>query len=272
MTSPGAALRDLLRRQPLAAKVPEITVLFWVVKVLTTGMGEAAPDYLAGTSIALGGVVGVGGLGWAMWRQLRAPRYSAATYWTAVAMVAVSGTIVADVLHLAGLSYAVTTPFYAVVVAVLFALWYRLEGTLSIHSIVTARREQLYWCTVLATFALGTAAGDLTGLTLHLGFLASGVLFTAAILVPLAAWRLGASPVASFWTAYVLTRPLGASFADWLGKPHTRGAGLGYGDGPVTVGCIVLIVALVAYLQRSGTDVQRPAPARPPVDEPVATR
>ena len=94
-------------------------------------------------------------------------------------------------LHVAGLSYAVTTPFYAVVVAVLFAVWHRREGTLSIHSITTARREQLYWLTVLATFALGTAAGDLTGLTLHLGFLASGVLFTAAIAVPLVAWRLG---------------------------------------------------------------------------------
>ena len=268
MTS--SAVRDLLRRQPLAAKVPEITVLFWVVKVLTTGMGEAASDYLGGTSLALGGVVGVGGFAWAMWRQLRAPRYSAATYWTAVAMVAVFGTIVADVLHVAGLSYAVTTPFYAVVVAVLFALWYRLEGTLSIHSIVTARREQLYWCTVLATFALGTAAGDLTGLTLHLGFFASGVLFTVAILVPLAAWRLGAGPVASFWTAYVLTRPLGASFADWLGKE--KGGGLGWGDGPVTVGCIVLIVALVAYLQRSGSDVQRPEHEQPPAGVPPGTR
>lgn len=266
-------LRDLLRRQPLAAKVPEITVLFWVVKVLTTGMGEAASDWLGGTSLALGGVVGVGGFAWAMWRQLRAPRYSAPTYWTAVAMVAVFGTVVADVLHLAGLSYAVTTPFYALVVAALFAVWHRLEGTLSIHSIVTARREQLYWCTVLATFALGTAAGDLTGLTLHLGFLASGLLFTAAILVPLAAWRLGASPIASFWVAYVLTRPLGASFADWLGKEHAKGGGLGLGDGPVSLACIVVIVALVASLHRSGTDVQRPAgAARPPVVAPAATR
>ncbi len=270
-TSPTAALRDLLRRRPLAAKVPEITVLFWVLKILTTGMGEAASDYLGNTSIALGGVVGVGGFAWAMWRQLRAPRYHAPTYWTAVAMVAVFGTIVADVLHVAGLSYGVTTPFYAAVVALLFAVWYRLEGTLSIHSIVTARREQLYWCTVLATFALGTAAGDLTGLTLHLGFFASGVLFTVAILVPLAFWRLGASPVATFWAAYVLTRPLGASFADWLGKEPEKGGGLGLGDGPVTVGCIALIVALVAYVHRSGTDVQRPA-ARPPVDVPVQTR
>lgn len=275
MTTPAAArsrLPEALRRQPLAAKVPEITALFWVVKVLTTGMGEAASDFLGTTSLVLGGVVGVGGFAWAMWRQLTAPRYSPATYWTAVAMVAVFGTIVADVLHVAGLSYVVTTPFYAVVVAVLFAVWYRLEGTLSIHSIDSARREQLYWCTVLATFALGTAAGDLTGLRLHLGFLASGVLFSLAMLVPLAAWRLGASPVAAFWTAYVLTRPLGASFADWLGKEPATGGGLGLGDGPVAVACIVLIVALVVVVQRRGGDVQPPAAARPPVPAVARTR
>ena len=127
--------------------------------------------------------------------------------------------------------------------------------TLSIHSIRTARREQFYWLTVLATFALGTAVGDLTGITLRWGFLASGLLFTVAILVPLVLWRLGANAMA----ASVLTRPLGDSFADWLGKEPAIGGGRGYGDGPVTLAALVLIVTLVAYAARSRHDVQPPA-------------
>jgi uncharacterized membrane-anchored protein len=247
------------QRQPLAAKVPEITALFWVVKVLTTGMGEAASDFLGNTNLVLGGVVGVGGFFLALRRQLRAPTYDAWTYWTAVAMVAVFGTIVADVLHVAtDLSYWVTSAFYALVVAVLFTAWYRSEGTLSIHSITTARRELFYWATVLATFALGTAVGDLTGLTVHLGFLASGLWFTAAIAIPFIAWRLGLNATIAFWSAYVLTRPLGASYADWIGKEHRIGGGLGVGDGVVTLAMIAMIVALVAYVAASGRDVQRP--------------
>jgi uncharacterized membrane-anchored protein len=244
-------------RSPLAAKVPEITAMFWLIKVLTTGMGEAASDYLGTTSLVLGGVVGVGGFVLALWLQLRARAYHAPTYWFAVVMVAVFGTIVADVLHVAtDLSYYVTTAFYVLVVAGLFALWFRSERTLSIHSIITTRRERFYWATVLATFALGTAAGDVTGLTLHLGFFASGLLFLAAIVVPLVAWRLGLNAVAAFWTAYVLTRPLGASFADWVGKEHRIGGGLGYGDGQVALVMLALIVVLVAYVTATGSGVQ----------------
>jgi uncharacterized membrane-anchored protein len=241
----------------LAAKVPEITALFWVIKVLTTGMGEAASDFLGNTNLVLGGVIGVGGFVWTLRRQLRAPGYDAPSYWSAIAMVAVFGTMVADVLHVAtDLSYYVTSAFYAVVVALLFTVWHRSEGTLSIHSINTPRRERLYWATVLATFALGTAVGDLTGLTMHLGFFASGVLFTLAIGVPLVAWRLGLNATAAFWSAYVLTRPLGASFADWLGKEHRIGGGLGWGDGQVTMVALLLIVALVTYVTRTGHDLQ----------------
>ncbi|MFD0485514.1 hypothetical protein ACFQ46_23225 [Kineococcus sp. GCM10028916] len=244
-------------RPPVAAKVPEITVLFWVVKVLTTGMGEAASDFLGTTNLVLGGVVGVGGFALALWWQLRATRYQPLRYWFAVAMIAVFGTIVADVLHVVtGLSYYVTSAFYGVVVIVLFAWWRRSEGTLDIHSITTARRERFYWATVVATFALGTAVGDLTGLTMHLGFLPSGLLFAVAIAVPLVAWRLGANPVATFWVAYVLTRPLGASFADWLAKEPSVGGGVGFGDGPVTLVALVVIVALVAHLAVKRGDVQ----------------
>lgn len=246
--------------EPVAVKVPAVTALFWVIKVLTTGMGEAASDYLGKTNLILGGLVGVGGFVLALWLQFRSTRYSAVTYWFAVGMVAVFGTMVADVLHVAtNLSYYVTSAFYALAVAVCFLAWRRSEGTLDIHSIVTTRRELFYWCTVLATFALGTAVGDLTGMTMGLGFFASGILFLVAILVPLVAWRLGANAVAAFWTAYVLTRPLGASFADWLGKEHTIGGGLGFGDGAVTLVALVLIALLVAYAARSDTRVVEPA-------------
>lgn len=246
-------------RPLLVAKVPEITAAFWAVKILTTGMGEAASDFLGNTNLVLGGVVGIGGFALAMYLQLRSDRYHAPTYWFAVAMVAVFGTIVADVLHVAtGLSYWVTTAFYAAAVAAIFLRWYRSEGTLSIHHIDTVRRERFYWCTVLATFALGTAAGDLTGLTLHWGFFASGVLFLVAMAVPLLAWRAGVNPVLTFWAAYVLTRPLGASFADWVAKEHSMGGGLGVGDGIVTLVLIAAIVALVAWIHVTGADVQGP--------------
>jgi uncharacterized membrane-anchored protein len=241
-------------------KVPAVTALFWVIKVLTTGMGEAASDYLGNVNLVLAGLVGVLGFWLALRRQLRAPVYEAWTYWSTVAMVAVFGTMLADGLHVVlSLPYSVTTGLYATAVAVVLALWYRSEGTLSIHSIVTRRRETYYWLTVLATFALGTAVGDLTATSLRLGFFGSGVLFTAAIAVPaLAWWRLGLNPVVAFWAAYVLTRPLGASFADWIGKPHSIDGGLGAGDGLVTGALILLIVALVAYVARTRTDVQPP--------------
>ena len=242
--------------QPLAAKVPEITLLFWLIKVLTTGMGETASDYLAHTSLALAGLIGVGGLVAALWWQLSTTEYRPAAYWTAVAMVAVTGTMVADALHrFVGLSYAVTTPFYAAVLAGVLVWWWLCERTLSIHSIHTRRREAFYWLAVMASFALGTAAGDFTAATLNLGYLTSGLLFAAMILVPLVAWRLGLDAVVAFWAAYILTRPLGASFADWLGKPAYR-SGLGYGDGTVTLVTLLLIVALVAWVRATGHGVQ----------------
>ncbi len=247
--------------EPLAAKVPEITALFWIIKILTTGMGEAASDGLGETSLVLGAIVGVGGLFLALWLQLRVRRYHAPTYWFCVSMIAVFGTIMADVLHVAtGLSYYVTSSLYAVLVAALFTYWYRTEGTLSIHHIDTRKRERLYWATVLATFALGTAVGDLAGLTLQLGFLTAGLLFGVAILVPLVAWKVGVNATLCFWTAYVLTRPLGASFADWIAKPSTIGGGLGFGDLPLTGLLILAIAALVTWAHQSGHDVQTPIP------------
>lgn len=244
-------------RAPVAAKVPEITVLFWLVKVLTTGMGEACSDFLAGISIPLALGAGLLGFVGALVLQLRTRRYVAAAYWSAVAMVAVFGTMAADGVHLIGLPYWLSTTGYAVAVAVLFLLWRRTEGTVSIHSITTRRREVFYWATVSATFALGTAAGDLTAFSMHLGFASSGTLFAAAIAVPaLAWWRFRLNATVAFWTAYVLTRPLGASFADWFAKPPSRGAGLGFGDGTVTAVAAVAIVVGVAYLAVSRRDIQ----------------
>jgi uncharacterized membrane-anchored protein len=213
--------------------------------------------------VPLAGVVGLGGIALALRLQYRAPRYHAPTYWFAVMMVAVFGTMAADgVKDGLGLSYAVTTPFFALILGVIFALWYRSEGTLSIHSITTRRRETYYWCAVLASFALGTAAGDLTAMTLHLGFLDSAVLFGAIIAVPLVGWWIGRlNGIVAFWAAYVVTRPLGASFADWFGKPRLQ-TGIGWGDGTVSGVALIVFVALVAYVAITRSDIQRPAAAR----------
>ena len=250
-----------LRRfpQPLAAKVPEITALFWIIKVLTTGVGESASDWLAARNILLAGVLGFVGFAIAMWWQFRVNAYRPVTYWFAVLMVAVCGTMAADGFHkLVGIPYLGTTLMYAIALTAIFVLWYRSERTLSIHTILTRRRETYYWLTVLATFALGTALGDLTAFTFHLGYSASILLFAIAIVIPGVAYLTGAiGGVAAFWAAYVLTRPLGASIADYLGK-GSHLSGMGLGDGTVTVAGLVMIAMLVGYLALSQYGVQEP--------------
>jgi uncharacterized membrane-anchored protein len=237
---------------PAAVKVPQITLLFWVVKVLTTGTGEAASDYLAGRNLKVAAGLGLLGLVVGLVLQLRLSRYVPWAYWLAVSMVAVFGTMAADAVHVVlGVPYAVTSVGYAAAVAFVFWIWHRTEGTLNIHSIRTRRREAFYWVAVLATFALGTAVGDLSAITLGWGFLPSALVYGVLIALPAVGWwKLRLNPVVAFWSAYVLTRPLGASLADWLGKPADR-SGLGLGDGPVTIGCTLLIVALVVWLSVS---------------------
>ncbi|SDM74660.1 Uncharacterized membrane-anchored protein [Actinacidiphila guanduensis] len=230
--------------------MPEVTALFWVAKVLTTGMGETASDWLARVLGPVGaGAIGLIGLAALLAAQLRAPRYRVWTYWAAIVMVSVFGTMAADVVHVvAGVPYLVSTVVFAVVLAVVLVRWYRSEGTLSIHSIRTRRRERYYWGTVLATFALGTAVGDLTAGSFKLGYFSSGVLFAALIALPaIGGLLLGLNEVAAFWAAYVLTRPLGASFADWAGG-SVRHGGLGWGTGPVTLVLALLITGLVGLL------------------------
>ena len=259
-TAPRPAIVRLIDRvyaEPVAVKVPEIIPLFWLVKVLTTAGGEAGSDYLAhyGNFGGGGTVLVIFLVGIAL--QARVRRYRAFAYWSFAYAIAIFGTSVADFLHLdVGISYAGTSVLWAVVLAAVFLLWYRREGTLSIHSITTRSREAFYWSTVLATFALGTAVGDYTATVLNLGFLGSAVYFGVAILVPAVAWwKFRLTPVVAFWIAYVLTRPLGASLADYLSKPRAlRGAN--FGDGPTFAAFTVAVAALVLYLSVAQPDIQ----------------
>jgi uncharacterized membrane-anchored protein len=250
--------------EPLAAKVPEITFLFWVVKIMTTAGGEAASDYLALGSKVTGAAVETLFLVVALVWQFRTRRYVAAAYWFLAYAIATFGTGVSDTMHLAiGIPYAGTTAFWAVVLALVFWRWHRSEGTLSIHSITTRRRECFYWATVFVTFALGTALGDFTATALGMGYLASGVMFSVIILIPAVAWsRFGLGPIAAFWFAYVVTRPLGASFADYFSKPHSI-SGFGFGDGRTAVVAAIVTAVLVVYLAVTRHDIQPPADAGP---------
>jgi uncharacterized membrane-anchored protein len=247
-----------------AVKVPaRITVFFWAIKLLSTAMGESLSDALVhGVNQYLAVIIGFILFVVAMSFQLSAKEYRAWTYWTAVAMVAVFGTMAADVLHIGlHIPYAVSSVLYLVALIVIFAVWHRTEGTLSIHSICTPRREVFYWMAVLATFALGTAVGDLTATTFNLGYLGSGVMFAVLFALPGLAYALTRSAaVATFWLAYILTRPLGASFADWLGfSGHDGGIGVGH---PLTALIFGLpIVALVAYVAARRVDFPGPGAA-----------
>ncbi|MGH3794492.1 MAG: COG4705 family protein [Pseudonocardiaceae bacterium] len=259
MTERTVPSRSLSR---LALRVPEITVYFWIIKALSTAMGESTSDYLVhviNPVLAVGlGFVGFVG---ALVLQFSMRHYLAWAYWLAVVMVGVFGTMAADVLHVGfDVPYFASTALYLVALAAVFVTWQMSEKTLSIHGIDTSRREAFYWATVVATFALGTAAGDLTAMTLHLGYFFSGVLFAVVIAVPIVGYRrFGWNPIFTFWFAYVMTRPLGASFADWLGKPPSVG-GLGLGDGPVTLVLTLAIACFVAYLAVTRKDVQRGRP------------
>jgi uncharacterized membrane-anchored protein len=240
----------------LLTKVPEITLVFWVLKLLTTGMGEAMSDFLGQKSVPLAGFIGFFGLGLALRLQLRQTAYRAPYYWFAVMMVAIFGTMVADGIHDGtGIGYQVTTPVFALVTGVIFFWWYRTEGTLSIHEVNSRRRELFYWAAVLATFALGTAAGDLTALALNLGFWASVLIFAAIISIPaIGWWRFNMNPILAFWFAYVITRPLGASFADGFSK--SGNGGLGLGDGTVSAVTLVIFIALVGWVTLTQREVQ----------------
>jgi uncharacterized membrane-anchored protein len=272
----------------VVAKVPEITAYFWITKVLTTGMGEAASDYLGsslGTAVAmpLAGSALVG----ALIGQFRVRRYVAWVYWLAVVMVSVFGTMLADGIHNgAGVPYWLSTIVFALILAGVLTGWYLSENTLDIHSIVTRRREYFYWSTVVGTFALGTAAGDMTASTFNLGYVSSVVIFAVAIVVPAVGyWKFGLNPILAFWFAYIVTRPLGASAADLMAVPRSLG-GWGLGTGWVTVITTAAILLFVAYLSITnkrlatgdlarredvGAVTAEPAVAAPPASERIAS-
>lgn len=239
-------------------KVPEITIYFWIVKLLTTAMGESTSDYFVFhfnpyMAVVVSGIMLFASIVLQLWVR----KYIAWIYWFAIVMVAIFGTMAADVMHVVmGIPYVVSSTIFAIILLIIFIVWYQCEKTLSIHSIYTFRRELFYWVTVMATFALGTAAGDMTAATLHLGYFASGILFLVLFLLPtLYYWKFKRNEVFTFWFAYIMTRPLGASFADWFGKPYL--GGLGFGDAKVSILLTLCIIGFVAYLGFTKIDVKR---------------
>lgn len=245
-----AASASLTARQMLN-KVPEVTLAFWVIKIMSTTVGETGADYLAvhvglGTAVT-GGIMAVLLLA-SLVSQMRARRYVPWRYWLTVVLVSVVGTQITDALtdRLEVSLYASTAAFAAALAAT-FAAWYATERTLSIHTITTARREAFYWTAILFTFALGTAAGDLATEALGLGFNVGVLAFGGLIAVVYAAYRLGAGAVLAFWLAYILTRPLGASLGDLLSQSQAYG-GLGLGTVVTSLAFLAVIVALVTVL------------------------
>ncbi|HEX5547930.1 MAG TPA: hypothetical protein VFX24_10995 [Ktedonobacterales bacterium] len=254
----GQPTQPLPRVVNVAMKVPEITAFFWIIKVLTTGMGETTSDFLVHQmdpviAVAIAGVCFFA----ALVLQLLARRYVPWTYWLAVVMVAIFGTMVADAIHIVlGVPYLLSVIFFSIALAAVFIAWYASEKTLSIHSIHTLRRELFYWTAIVTTFALGTAVGDMTATTLHLGYFLSGVLFAILFTLPAVGyWLFGLNGVFAFWFAYIMTRPLGASFADWFGRPQGFG-GVGVGTGRTSIILAVIIIAFVGYLSVTHKDEQ----------------
>jgi uncharacterized membrane-anchored protein len=233
--------------------------VFWIIKGLSTALGEATSDYLVhAMAPVLAVLLGFAGFVVALVLQFKMGRYVAWTYWLAVAMVGIFGTMAADVLHVGlGVPYTASSILYALVLIAVFIAWQRTEKTLSIHSIDTPRREAFYWAAVVATFAMGTALGDFTAYTLQLGYFTSAILFAVILVVPALGYKwLGWNAVFSFWFAYIVTRPFGASIADALGKPKNV-SGLGFGAGWVALVLGALILGMVSYLAITGADVQQ---------------
>lgn len=275
--APSGPMTSQTSRTPVAAtmapgrpsrwnKVPEVTVYFWVIKVLCTTVGETAADLLnerAGLGLTGVSVLMSALLAAVLVVQFRMRAYRAAVYWTAVALISVVGTLISDNLtDNMGVPLQASTTVFAVALAVVFGVWYRRERTLSIHSIDTGAREAFYWLAVLFTFALGTAAGDLVAERMDLGYWLSAVMFALAIAaVGVAHFALGLDAVLGFWIAYVLTRPLGASVGDYLSQPAGDG-GLGLGTVLTSGLFLAVILGLVIYLTVTRKDIteERAAP------------
>ncbi len=256
MPMTNAPEQTIIRHQMLN-KVPEVTVYFWIIKILCTTVGESFADYInetLGFGLTNTTIVFSAALVVVLALQFRRNGYVPGVYWLAVVLISVVGTLLTDNLTDAhGVPLAISTGVFTALLAAVFGIWYYRERTLSIHTIVTVPREAFYWLTVLVTFALGTAAGDWT---LELTGWSPGVavlLPLGLILAVLVAWKGGAGPVLSFWIAYILTRPLGANIGDFLGSPHKDG-GLGLGTLGTSVIFLGTILAVVIYLTKSQAD------------------
>jgi uncharacterized membrane-anchored protein len=241
----------------MLSKVPQVTIFFWIIKVLCTTVGETASDFLnvnlglglRGTSIAAGACLLV-----VLFFQFKAKKYIPAIYWLAVVLISIFGTLITDILtDSLGFPLEASTVIFSVALALTFAIWYAKEGTLSIHSIFTTRREIFYWLAILFTFALGTAAGDLMAEKLGLGYLVTGLIVLGVIAATLIAWRFGLDAVLAFWIAYILTRPLGASLGDYLSQSQANG-GLGLGASITSAVFLIAILAVVIYLALTQRD------------------
>lgn len=239
-------------------KVPEVTLYFWMIKIMATTVGETAADFLAvtmkfglsRTSWLMGALLVI-----AVFAQVRARQYIPALYWIAVVFVSIVGTLITDnLVDNLGVSLPTTTVAFSIALAATFVAWQAREKTLSIHSIFTRRRELFYWAAILFTFALGTAAGDLMAEKWALGYAHSALIFGAMIVaVALAYYLFKVNAVLAFWLAYILTRPFGASMGDLLSQPSVNG-GLGLGTVGTSALFLAVIVALVAYLTASRAD------------------
>ena len=267
----GSAGADTTRNQRLVKmlnKVPEVTLYFWIIKILATTVGETAADFLdsnlgiglTGTTIVMTVFLVV-----ALFFQFRLRQYVPGVYWISVVLISVVGTLITDnLVDNYGVSLPTTTVVFSIVLAVVFAVWYASEKTLSIHTIVTTKREAFYWSAVLFTFALGTAAGDLTAERLAVGYWKSALLFGALIaVVYIAHAKFGLNAILAFWIAYILTRPLGASIGDFLSQPRADG-GLGLGTTVTSIIFLLVILAVVVYLTVTKKDQIERNPARQP--------
>jgi uncharacterized membrane-anchored protein len=242
-------------------KVPQLTIYFWIIKIMATTVGETVADMLA-VKLKLGLVLASLVVGVllvvALVVQFRSRKYLPAVYWLAVVLISVAGTLITDnLVDNMGVPLWVTTVVFAIALCFTFVAWYAVEKSQSVHTIQTTRREIFYWSAILFTFTLGTAGGDLLSEGAHLGYLYSGLLFAGAIaLVTLLYYKVGLNDVVAFWIAYILTRPLGASLGDLLSQPKGNG-GLGLGTVVTSVAFLVVIVGLVTFRSRQLTDPNR---------------
>ncbi len=260
-STPLTGAGQSLGRQMLN-KVPEVTLYFWIIKILCTTVGETAADYmnvdlgfgLTNTTYAISALLIV-----ALIFQFRSKKYVPGIYWTAVVLISVVGTLITDnLVDNMGVALQTTTIVFSLALVATFAIWYTVERTLSIHSITTTRREAFYWLAILFTFALGTSGGDQVAETYGLGFFVSILIFAGAIgLVTLAHFKFGLGPITAFWAAYILTRPLGASIGDWMSQPTADG-GLGLGTTGTSFIFLAAILGLVVFLSVTKKDQTPP--------------